>query len=553
MHLMKWIGTQVQHFTKETRERSGTPSKSISVFLVPRRTLICEKVLEEIGVYGDIKIGEYPLDLIPFDEDILSMEIPTSFKECNLDGDLSSLYYVARSIMKLQSFYGLIPHIKVKGENAKNVYEMMLRMRKQVGSEIFNAVPEINTLILFDRKVDMLTPMVTQLTYEGLIDELFGIKNNLFTPTFQCIPDIPPSAKPKVLLNSNDNIYAQIRDLNQQFIGKRLKENALEIDKKMQGKKELKTVQQIKEFTEKLPQLQEDKRNLEMHINIVQYINALIGKTAFRKYVQTQLGILAGDDEKTTLAYIEEMIDRQEPLIKVLRLLCLQSLTQNGLKKGVFENIRRDIIQSYGLEALLVLNNLDRCGLLKKQGEGRKWNWKSVSSGLSLYREDIMEQPEEKVRTDLHAVHSGYAPLSVALIERAVADDGKGWNTISDILDSLPGERKEVFQKGAMDTQPGKKVVLVFFIGGITFAELSAIRYLNENIQDCEFIVATTKIINGDTFLESLIEDIDGSRFKKRAVNGLSLLESISVTNIEDGHVGKREGEQTKDEDAEKK
>lgn len=102
------------------------------------------------------------------------------------------------------------------------------------------------------------------MTYEGLIDELFGIKNNLFTPTFQCIPDISPASKPKILLNSSDNIYAQIRDLNQQFIGKRLKENALEIDKKMQAKKELKTVQQIKEFTEKLPQLQEDKRNLEM-------------------------------------------------------------------------------------------------------------------------------------------------------------------------------------------------------------------------------------------------------------------------------------------------
>lgn len=36
----------------------------------------------------------------------------------------------------------------------------MLRMRKQVGSETFNAVPEINTLILIDRKVDLLTPMV---------------------------------------------------------------------------------------------------------------------------------------------------------------------------------------------------------------------------------------------------------------------------------------------------------------------------------------------------------------------------------------------------------
>ena len=36
--------------------------------------------------------------------------------------------------------------------------------------------PKIDNLILIDRTVDMITPMMTQLTYEGLIDEIFGIK-----------------------------------------------------------------------------------------------------------------------------------------------------------------------------------------------------------------------------------------------------------------------------------------------------------------------------------------------------------------------------------------
>ena len=36
--------------------------------------------------------------------------------------------------------------------------------------------PKIDNLILIDRSVDMITPMMTQLTYEGLIDEHFGIK-----------------------------------------------------------------------------------------------------------------------------------------------------------------------------------------------------------------------------------------------------------------------------------------------------------------------------------------------------------------------------------------
>jgi hypothetical protein len=48
------------------------------------RTLICEKVLKDLGVSGDIKLNTYTLDLIPFDYDLLSMELPLCFKECNL-------------------------------------------------------------------------------------------------------------------------------------------------------------------------------------------------------------------------------------------------------------------------------------------------------------------------------------------------------------------------------------------------------------------------------------------------------------------------------------
>jgi Sec1 family len=37
--------------------------------------------------------------------------------------------------------------------------------------------PGIDTLILLDRAVDVVTPCCTQLTYEGLIDEVFGVVN----------------------------------------------------------------------------------------------------------------------------------------------------------------------------------------------------------------------------------------------------------------------------------------------------------------------------------------------------------------------------------------
>lgn len=56
----------------------------------------------------------------------------------------------------------------------------MERMRVEMFGNSASArevVPQIDALVLLDRSVDLLTPLSTQLTYEGLIDEVFGIKH----------------------------------------------------------------------------------------------------------------------------------------------------------------------------------------------------------------------------------------------------------------------------------------------------------------------------------------------------------------------------------------
>ena len=58
------------------------------------------------------------------------------------------------------------------------VNDMIVRKRKEVfGHNQPEIVPQISTLILIDRNVDLMTPLSTQLTYEGLIDEIYNIKN----------------------------------------------------------------------------------------------------------------------------------------------------------------------------------------------------------------------------------------------------------------------------------------------------------------------------------------------------------------------------------------
>lgn len=98
MVLMKYIAGTVSGLlgagrTRRTLTRSGVENihsqtrtkasdqKNYSVHFLPRRTTICERVLEEEGVYGEITCDELDIDLIPFEDDLLSLEMDTSFRE----------------------------------------------------------------------------------------------------------------------------------------------------------------------------------------------------------------------------------------------------------------------------------------------------------------------------------------------------------------------------------------------------------------------------------------------------------------------------------------
>jgi hypothetical protein len=63
-----------------------------------------------------------------------------------------------------------------------------------------------------------------------------------------------------------------------------------------------------------------------------------------------------------------------------------------------------------------------------------------------------------------------------------------------------------LFFAGSLSSQH-KKTTIVFFLGGCTFTEVSAIRFLaqqDEGVRD--YLVATTQMINGNTLLESIIQ-----------------------------------------------
>jgi hypothetical protein len=60
----------------------------------------------------------------------------------------------------------------------------------------------------------------------------------------------------------------------------------------------------------------------------------------------------------------------------------------------------------------------------------------------------------------------------------------------------------------AGEARKKRRVVVVVFIGGVTFAEVAALRWLGGRPEvNCAFVVATTKLISGTTLLESFVDE----------------------------------------------
>ena len=191
----------------------NSQDKNYHLVFWPRRTILCKEALESFGVYGNLDIRDFNFDLIPLDSDILSLELDNCFKELYIENDFSTYTYVAESLQRLQLVYGRIRNVFAKGQGPKIVLDILKNYETEGKKFDDNAKGDIESLIILDRNIDLITPMCTQLTYNGLIDEIFEIKNNLvkLEPTILNKEGDKPIP---LLLTSSDTVFKEIRDLN---------------------------------------------------------------------------------------------------------------------------------------------------------------------------------------------------------------------------------------------------------------------------------------------------------------------------------------------------
>ncbi|KAJ9269015.1 hypothetical protein DTO212C5_4854 [Paecilomyces variotii] len=570
---------QVQKTAEQVKklQRNGTVEHEFSIFWVPRRTLVSNKILEEEGIIGDVNIAEFPLYFLPLEQDVLSLELEDSFSDLYLHKDPGCIFLAAKALMQIQQRHGFFPRIVGKGDNAKRLADLLLRMRRELDAEESSGLNDpsargllpsatIDNLIIIDREVDFGSVLLTQLTYEGLIDEFVGIKNNQADIDSAIVGAAPlqsaqasssaapqpapkPGTKRKIQLDSTDQLFNQLRDANFAIVGDILNRVARRLESDYESRHSAKTTHELRDFVNKLPAYQQEHQSLKIHTNLAEDIMRQTRSDIFRKILEVQQNNAAGSDPTYYHETIEELIARDVPLKTILRLLCLESCMSGGLRSKDLENFKREILQAYGYQHLLTFRALEKMELLQPRSSatamliptggaqtGSKTNYSYLRKNLRLVVEEVSEQNPE----DISYVYSGFAPLSIRLVQcvlqkpyiaslikggptpaavNTASTASPGWLGFEDVVKSARGSTFSIVQKGddkavrARQTLSGNdavKTVYVFFLGGITFTEIAALRFIaRQEAQRRKIIICTTSIISGDRMMEAAIETRD--------------------------------------------
>ncbi|XP_071964931.1 vacuolar protein sorting-associated protein 33B-like isoform X2 [Antedon mediterranea] len=509
-------------------DKQGGKKTLYTVALIPKKMYICEVIMEEEGVYGDVTFEECKLGLIPLDNDILSLELPEFFKSFYLHGDQSWISPIVNSLINLQVIFHKIPNISSQGRCAKMVLEMTKTIENLQGGVLGDPDHQIGHLFLIDREVDMVTPLCTQTTYEGLVDETFGINCGYC----EFGKDVTGTDKNiKLLLNYEDDVFEEIRNRHITNVFSFLKAQAQHVQSGYMKGKNITQIGQMKDFvSNELKDLKQQSKSLTIHIGASEKIlQQTTNEPDSKEHLQTEHAILEGIGYKESFSFIEEKLDRQASASKTLRLMCLLSLTSNGLPSKDFKTLQSHFLQSYGYEHLLTLNNLRLCGLFTEQ-QSTEVSKLSMSDVQKLADKALKRTafraickkwnliPKDNVQlqnpSDMSYVFSGvYTPLICKLIEQTLMKSPS--STLEEVVKLLPGDNCTFTRtmsakgQGSGAAKSSSKVVLVYFLGGCTFAEIAALRLLGA-MKGYKFMFATTSIMNGNTLIDSMIDNGKG-------------------------------------------
>lgn len=468
-------------------------------------------------------LTELFVDYIALEQRIFSLNYPNAFVRLfspNIGLHLRpELAKISKKLAVFAASLGDgVPYIRYyKSSNTENnrsqevAAQLSLEIDSLVKSESWSAPPDApkGTIIILDRTMDIIAPILHEFTYQAMVHDLLEIKDNKYS--YNAGNDGPKEA----ILDDNDNLWKEFRhthiaetsrSLNEQF-NKFLSENKA-ASAAMGGKKDG-NIKQMKETLASMPQFQEMKQKYTIHVNIAQECMATferrkIGSTGLLEQTMATGENSDGTKPKNIVPDLVLFLDDANVTQNdKVRLLMLYIIFKEGIldedRRKLFTHAKLDVKEDTSITNLALLGvKLTRSQKEKRKKEDKKTkkNESDAAFELSRYKTQLKTILEELVNNSLSQENFPFHGIRPS-------NDNSPAAVATKMAGTSLRSTKPSWQKKTNETQEKLPKNIIFIIGGMTYSEMRTIYEISAATKK-EFVLGSTHIMNPSSFIEDL-------------------------------------------------
>jgi hypothetical protein len=483
------------------------------LLVIPRSTAYIEQILSSesflfrssfdphIDLGLQIVLREFHADFMPVDRDFFLMPSVNSLYQFAVDGDFNDLYSCARALAKIQTVFGAIPRVATVGENAKRVYDLMEGIVGQTlsGSDY---APQIDTLILVDRLADLVTPLKTTWTVEGLMDCAYQIQYGSGVIPVRAARGGGKGVRELRKLDEENTCFGSLRALTYEdaisFLKGKEDERAKMVDEFADAK-----LLRMEAFADLAHRAVEQARLKAGYSEMEACIGELIDLPTNKVYTKVQEHEAVSRADQKSITSLLKIADIQVTMMddweSAMRLICLSG-AMGKLDDAVIAKVQQELTAEFGAQAVDAVLSLDKLKILSAAAPS-KGTWAALMKELKCVDDSdaFVRQCDE------------YVPLTVRVVEQ-LTRRSLGQKNITKSMTNLLGKRGVPLNcfpetpPSTEETGKAPKGVLVFFVGGVALHEVALIRAMAKTALDgaVTFLIGATDQVNQKTFLRQI-------------------------------------------------
>ncbi|KAG5417341.1 VPS33 [Candida metapsilosis] len=417
-------------------------------------------------------------------------------------------------------------------------------------------------LVVIERNLDMMPVLFSQLTYHGIIDDLFGIE-------FESIVNLKDDTVSKSL--SKDELYNQdLKHLNFSAIGSRLNKMAKLIQQKFKdsGNSGDTNLDDMKTLVSNLGSLTLQQDLVKKHTVIGESVLARINNE-YEKFLTLQNDIFEMD-YKLQMSKLKSFINANYQIEFIWPTILLIGYINDGISSKDLEKISTDLQDNYGLTAAIALEKLVDLKLIRVINDSSNDFFTSLGWGTSQkkhqaaathnlheddsevaitggkdvlksnytlinkfwnlhpYEDEVVETtPAKQDSTNLvqqypnpsFTLPGNTVPLTFRIIESLYFRDFLKYKPVNNIKSRpnwdnlglntmLAGKTVDMNLDNVNDDK--SKYLIIVIIGGITRSELTCLKYLEERLKargtPKEIIVISNGIIKNQNIWQYITQ-----------------------------------------------